>query len=278
MMHHSACTPTQANPLVNGARHVPTRHSHRRKGLSWNTRGHHHCGGGGAQSHVLYIEAPRALIRAKLVGVESLVRSQTGGSGISGVDGALNTLRGITCTARPPRNVLDQTLGERDIPWCLGYSMLTYCPHSEVEMTVAGTQSPFDRMWVTLMPARSHERDMGETVRGHSAVCAMVVPFTASKRMHFTVEQVGGSTKSPQYTHRARGACAARAHRISYSLCTLHAALIHNPPPPPPLVQAPANLQKKKWCGWDLLLTKGARVEGQGAHFDLRGGGEQAQA
>ena len=34
-------------------------------------------------------------------------------------------------------------------------------------MTVAGTLSPFDRVWVTVMPAGS----VGETVRGHSAVC-----------------------------------------------------------------------------------------------------------
>ena len=32
------------------------------------------------------------------------------------------------------------------IPWFLGYSMLTNCPHSEAEMTVAGTLSNFD--WV----------------------------------------------------------------------------------------------------------------------------------
>ena len=36
--------------------------------------------------------------------------------------------------------------GEEGIPWFLGYSMLTYCPHSEAEMTVAGTPSSFDRM------------------------------------------------------------------------------------------------------------------------------------
>ena len=70
-------------------------------------------------------------------------------------------------------------------------------------MTVAGTLSPFDQVSVTVMPAGS---DMGETVRGHSAVCAMAMPLTAWKHMHFTVEQVGGSTKSPQYTHRARTA------------------------------------------------------------------------
>ena len=70
-------------------------------------------------------------------------------------------------------------------------------------MMVAGTLSPFHRMSVTMMPAGSHKRHMGETVRGHSAVCAMVTPFTAWKHMHFTVEQVGRSTKSPQYKHRA---------------------------------------------------------------------------
>ena len=51
------------------------------------------------------------------------------------------------------------------IPWFLGYSMLTYCPHSEAEMAVAGTLSPFDRVWVTVMPAGTHKRDIGETVR-----------------------------------------------------------------------------------------------------------------
>ena len=43
-------------------------------------------------------------------------------------------------------------------------------------MTVAGTLSPFDQVSVTVMPAGS---DMGETVRGHSAVCAMAMPLTA---------------------------------------------------------------------------------------------------
>ena len=36
--------------------------------------------------------------------------------------------------------------GEKVIPWFLGDSMLTYCPHSEAEMTVAGTPLPFD--WI----------------------------------------------------------------------------------------------------------------------------------
>ena len=69
-------------------------------------------------------------------------------------------------------------------------------------MMVAGTLSPFDRMQVTVMPAGSHERDMGETVRGHGAVCAMAIPVTARRHMHFAVEQVDRSAKSPQYTHR----------------------------------------------------------------------------
>ena len=55
-------------------------------------------------------------------------------------------------------------------------------------MTVVGTLSPVDRVWVTVMPTGSHERDMDETVRGHSAACAMVLPFTAWKHMHFTVK------------------------------------------------------------------------------------------
>ena len=46
--------------------------------------------------------------------------------------------------------------------------------------------------------------------RGHSAVCAMAIPFTFWTRMHFTVEQVGRSTKSHQHTHRAPTACALR--------------------------------------------------------------------
>ena len=89
-------------------------------------------------------------------------------------------------------------------------------------MTVTGTL-PFDRMYVTVMPTGSHERDMGDTVKGHSAVCAMAIPFTAWKHMQFTVEQVGRSTKSPQYTHRARTACALRAHRV----CTARAPRVH---------------------------------------------------
>ena len=48
------------------------------------------------------------------------------------------------------------------------------------------------------MPAGSHERDTGEPARA--------MPITAWKHMHFTGEQVGRSTKSPRYTHRARTA------------------------------------------------------------------------
>ena len=92
------------------------------------------------------------------------------------------------------------------IPWFLGDSMLAYCPHSKAEMTVAGTLSPSDRVWVTVMPAGSHERDMGEAVRGHSAALAKAIPFTAWKRLHFTVEWVGRSTKSNQHTRRTRAA------------------------------------------------------------------------
>ena len=50
------------------------------------------------------------------------------------------------------------------------------------------TVRPFCRVQATVMPAGNHERDMGGTVRGHSAVCAMAIPFTAWKHMHFTVE------------------------------------------------------------------------------------------
>ena len=61
--------------------------------------------------------------------------------------------------------------------------MLTHCPHSEAEITVAGTPSPFDRVQLTVMPAGSHERDMRQTVWGHNAICAMVIPFTACKHI-----------------------------------------------------------------------------------------------
>ena len=63
-------------------------------------------------------------------------------------------------------------------------------------MRVAGTPSPLDRMWVTVMPAESREGDMGEIIRGHSAVRATATPFTACGHMYFTVEQAGRSTKS----------------------------------------------------------------------------------
>ena len=80
---------------------------------------------------------------------------------------------GITCTTRAPcahRVTCWNKLWGKVMSWFLGYSMLTYCPHSEAEVTVAGTLSPFDRVQVTVMPAESHERDMGETARRHSAV------------------------------------------------------------------------------------------------------------
>ena len=57
------------------------------------------------------------------------------------------------------------------------------------------------------MPAGGHERDVSGTVRGHSAVCAMVLPSTAWKHTHFTVEWVGRSTEPAHDTHRARTAC-----------------------------------------------------------------------
>ena len=78
-------------------------------------------------------------------------------------------------------------------------------------MTVGGTLSPFDRVQVRMMPAGGLE-NLGENVRGHSAVCAMAIPFTAWK--HFTAEKVGRSTNSPQYMHCARTACAPRAPRV----------------------------------------------------------------
>ena len=80
-------------------------------------------------------------------------------------------------------------------------------------MTVAGTQTPFDRVWAAVMPAGSHGRDMGRNCTGaqRSAVCAVAIPVTAWKRVHLTVEQGGRPTESPRYTHRAR---AARAPRV----------------------------------------------------------------
>ena len=71
------------------------------------------------------------------------------------------------CTVRAPLQVLEQIMGKRSF---LG-SLVPCCsrtPHSEAEMKVAGTLSPFDRIQVTVMPAGSHESDMGETVRGPS--------------------------------------------------------------------------------------------------------------
>ena len=41
---------------------------------------------------------------------------------------------------------VEMNYGEKVIARFLGYSMLTYCPHSEAEMTAAGTLPPFD--WV----------------------------------------------------------------------------------------------------------------------------------
>ena len=59
-------------------------------------------------------------------------------------------LRGITCTAHTPRAHRARTAcwnyGGKVIPWFLGDSMLTYCPYSEVEMTLAGTRLPFYRV------------------------------------------------------------------------------------------------------------------------------------
>ena len=48
-------------------------------------------------------------------------------------------------TARTAEHV-GTNYGEKVIAWFLGYSMLTHCPHSEAEMTAAGTLSPFDRV------------------------------------------------------------------------------------------------------------------------------------
>ena len=55
-------------------------------------------------------------------------------------------------------------------------------------MTGTCTLSSFDRMQVPVMPLGSHERNMGEIVQGHNVVCAMVIPFTTWKQMHFHVE------------------------------------------------------------------------------------------
>ena len=62
-------------------------------------------------------------------------------------------LWGITCAARTPcahcvhtAQRVGTNYGEKVIPWFPGYSMLTYRPHSQAEMTVGGTLSPVDRM------------------------------------------------------------------------------------------------------------------------------------
>ena len=55
-------------------------------------------------------------------------------------------------------------------------------PHSEAEMTVAGTPSPFDRVQMKAMPAASHERGVWvKTIKRPNAGCAMVTPFAAWK-------------------------------------------------------------------------------------------------
>ena len=60
-----------------------------------------------------------------------------------------------------------------------------------------------------MIPAGNHERDIGETVRGHSAVCAMVISFAAWKHMCFNVKYVGRSTKPSPHAHCVCTACTA---------------------------------------------------------------------
>ena len=85
-----------------------------------------------------------------------------------------NRQRGITCTASAPHVHRMMCWAK---PWGKGHYLVAW-----------------------LQDARRKPWDMGATVRGRSVVCAMVIPFTAWKDMHFTVEWVGGSTKPPQYT------------------------------------------------------------------------------
>ena len=68
-------------------------------------------------------------------------------------------------------------------------------------MTVAGTL--FHRL--TVMPAGSHERDTSETVIGHSAVYATVIPFTALEIPAFH-GQTGAQVYKITPTHIARAA------------------------------------------------------------------------
>ena len=60
----------------------------------------------------------------------------------------VQSLGGMSYTARTPRT--HRVTCWRNLwgkgHWFLGDPMLTYSPHSEVEMTVAGTLSPFDQM------------------------------------------------------------------------------------------------------------------------------------
>ena len=59
-------------------------------------------------------------------------------------------------------------------------SMFTHCQHSEGETPLAATLA-FDWVQVTVMPAGSHKKEILVAAKGHSAVCVMLIPFTAWK-------------------------------------------------------------------------------------------------
>ena len=112
-------------------------------------------------------------------------------------------------------------------------------------MTVAGPLSPFDWVRVTVMPAGSHDRDMADTVREYTVICAMFIPLTAWNHRH---GPVGKSMELPQYTHHA---CTVRTPHTGppqavfrpwwqagndQHMTQRRSAMAHQtiPPPPPP--------------------------------------------
>ena len=86
--------------------------------------------------------------------------------------------------------------GEKVIPWFLIYSMLTYCPHLEVEMMVAGSLS-----WA---PPKTHPTSvplmgLGPTLGG--TVCG-----TWQFPLHFLVSALAHPQREC-HKRCARGAC-----------------------------------------------------------------------
>ena len=79
-------------------------------------------------------------------------------------------------------------------------------------MTVAGTLSPFDRVHFTVMPAGSHERDMGATVM------EMAIPFTAWNR--------GTSLSNSGSVYQITPIHAPGAHRVWYSPAVCGASVV----------------------------------------------------